>query len=129
VMGDDDLDLLHVGHYRGMTTDCRRIYRQSRPDHPFAWIPSSTISRLRPMSLRLPMPCTMVESPTADFRKHYPDSASLCTGGGRGSWSWGVRHTGGGVNWRPAIAVSLAALFLPPLFPARTTSPSIPPFG
>ena len=21
VMGDDDLDLLHVGHYRGMTTD------------------------------------------------------------------------------------------------------------
>jgi hypothetical protein len=20
-MGDDDLDLLHVGHYRGMTTD------------------------------------------------------------------------------------------------------------
>ena len=25
VMGDDDLDLLHVGHYRGMTTDCRRL--------------------------------------------------------------------------------------------------------
>jgi hypothetical protein len=27
VMGDDDLDLLHVGHCRGMTTDCRRVYR------------------------------------------------------------------------------------------------------
>jgi hypothetical protein len=30
-----------------------------------AWIPSSTICRLRSMSLRLPIPCTMVESPTA----------------------------------------------------------------
>jgi hypothetical protein len=27
VMGDDDLYLLHVGQYRGMTTDCRRVYR------------------------------------------------------------------------------------------------------
>ena len=27
VVGDDDLDLLHVGQYRGMTTDCRRVYR------------------------------------------------------------------------------------------------------
>jgi hypothetical protein len=27
VMGDDDLDLLHAGHYRGMTTGCRRVYR------------------------------------------------------------------------------------------------------
>ena len=26
VMGNDDLDLLHGGHYRGMTTDCRRVY-------------------------------------------------------------------------------------------------------
>jgi hypothetical protein len=30
-----------------------------------AWIPSSTICRLRSMSWRLPMPCTTVESPTA----------------------------------------------------------------
>ena len=30
-----------------------------------AWIPSSTICRLRSMSRRLPMPCTTVESPTA----------------------------------------------------------------
>jgi hypothetical protein len=27
VMGDDDLDLLHAGHCREMTTDCRRVYR------------------------------------------------------------------------------------------------------
>jgi hypothetical protein len=27
VMGDDDLDLLHAGHYRGTTIDCRRVYR------------------------------------------------------------------------------------------------------
>ena len=26
VMGDDDLDLLHVGQYRGITTDCRWVY-------------------------------------------------------------------------------------------------------
>jgi hypothetical protein len=26
-MGDDDLDLLHVGQYRGMATDCRRVNR------------------------------------------------------------------------------------------------------
>jgi hypothetical protein len=26
-MGDDDLDLLHVGHYHEMTTACRRVYR------------------------------------------------------------------------------------------------------
>jgi hypothetical protein len=26
-MGDDDLDLLHAGHYRGMTTDSRQVYR------------------------------------------------------------------------------------------------------
>jgi len=25
-MGDDDLDLLHVGHYRGMTTDVATSY-------------------------------------------------------------------------------------------------------
>jgi hypothetical protein len=27
VMGDDDLDLAHVGHYRGMTTDVATGYR------------------------------------------------------------------------------------------------------
>jgi hypothetical protein len=27
VMGNDDLDLLHAGHYHGMATDCRRVYR------------------------------------------------------------------------------------------------------
>jgi hypothetical protein len=27
VMRDDDLDLLHVGHCRGMTSECRRVYR------------------------------------------------------------------------------------------------------
>ena len=27
VMGNDDLDLLHVGHYHVMTTDGRRLYR------------------------------------------------------------------------------------------------------
>ena len=26
-MGDDDLDLLHVGHHRGMTTDVAGVYR------------------------------------------------------------------------------------------------------
>jgi hypothetical protein len=26
VMGDDDLDLLHAGHYRGMTTDVATVY-------------------------------------------------------------------------------------------------------
>jgi hypothetical protein len=29
-MGDDDLDLIHVGDYREMTTGCRRIYRVRR---------------------------------------------------------------------------------------------------
>jgi hypothetical protein len=27
VMGYDDLDLFHAGQYRGMTTECRRVYR------------------------------------------------------------------------------------------------------
>jgi hypothetical protein len=28
MMGDDDLDLLHTGHYRAMTTDAAtRVYR------------------------------------------------------------------------------------------------------
>jgi len=26
VMGYDDLDLFHVGQYRGMTAECRRVY-------------------------------------------------------------------------------------------------------
>jgi hypothetical protein len=29
VMGDNDLDLRHVGHCRGMTTDRRRVYRRA----------------------------------------------------------------------------------------------------